>query len=167
MSDLKPLLPELIPQALQKAERYRLLNEPAESESICRDILAVDPGNQQALISLLLSLTDQIALGRSGAASEARKVLPQLAGEYEQAYYLGVICERSGKARLRRAGPGSGFHAYDWLRQAMDHYERAEGLSAPDNDDAKLRWNSCVRMLQTHPNLRPGPESEHVGVVSE
>jgi len=167
MSDLKPLLPELIPQALQKAERYRLLNEPAESESICQDVLAVDPGNQQALICLLLSLTDQIALGRSGAAKKAREVLPSLAGEYERTYYLGVICERTGKARLRSAAHGSGFQAYEWLRQAMEHYDRAEGLSAADNDDAKLRWNSCVRMMEAHPELRPEPEAERVGIVSE
>lgn len=60
---------ELIPQALAKAERYRLLNEPAESESICGDILAADPGNQRALVWLLLSIADQMAFGRHGGRS--------------------------------------------------------------------------------------------------
>src|SRR5205809_2184265 len=36
-----------------KAERYRLLNEPGEAESICLDILVVDPENQHAIIMLI------------------------------------------------------------------------------------------------------------------
>ena len=167
MHELKPLLPELIPQALQKAERYRLLNEPAESESICRDILAVDPNHQQAAIWLLLSLTDQIGSGRHGVAREARKLLPAVGGDYEQAYYAGVISERVGKARWRAHTPGSGYEAYQWLREAMELYAKAEALSAPDNDDAKLRWNSCARMLDAHPELRPEPETERTAIISE
>ena len=38
-----------MPAALEKALRYRLLNEPVEAESICRDVLEVDPDNQAAL----------------------------------------------------------------------------------------------------------------------
>lgn len=167
MHELKPLLPELIPQALKKAERYRLLNEPAESESICRDILAVDPEHQQAAVWLLLSLTDQIGLGRHDAAGEARKLLATLADGYEREYYAGVIAERVGKARWRSHLPGSGYEAYQWLREAMSHYERAETLSAQDNDDAKLRWNSCARMLDAHPELQPEPETERTAIVSE
>ncbi len=56
----KPISPASVPGALAKAERYRLLNEPGEAESICLDILAVEPDNQQALASLILSLTDQL-----------------------------------------------------------------------------------------------------------
>jgi len=41
--ELKTLSPESVPRALAKAERYRLLNEPVEAESICLDVLAVDP----------------------------------------------------------------------------------------------------------------------------
>jgi len=167
--ELKPLLPELIPQALEKAKRYRLLNEPVESESICRDILAADPDNQDALIWLLLSLTDQISLGRSHAAEEARALLPRLAGEYERAYYEGVLAERIGKERWRSHKPGSGYRAYEWLSRAMDLFERAEALSDTRNDDAKLRWNSCARLLEAHPDLCPEPESEdsRVAILSE
>jgi len=50
MAELKRLHKDAIPAALEKAERYRLLNEPGEAESICLDILAVDPDNQRALI---------------------------------------------------------------------------------------------------------------------
>jgi hypothetical protein len=161
MSELKPLKPELIPQALQKAERYRLLNEPAEAESICRDILVADPGNQRALVWLLLSLTDQIAFNRHGAAHEARNILDRLDGEYEREYYTGVIAEREGKARLRSGLARSGFHAYELIQRAMHHFDAAEKLSAPDNDDAILRYNSCARMLDAHPELRPEPVDEY------
>jgi len=58
--ELKPLSREGVPHALEKAVRYRLLNEPADAESICHDVLAVDPENQEALTTLLLALTDQI-----------------------------------------------------------------------------------------------------------
>ena len=56
--DLKPISVESIPEALAKVERYRLLNEPSLAESICLDILAIVPGHQQALISMLLARTD-------------------------------------------------------------------------------------------------------------
>src|SRR6186997_1673006 len=36
--ELKPLSASAIPSALAKAERYRLINEPEQSESICEDI---------------------------------------------------------------------------------------------------------------------------------
>jgi hypothetical protein len=58
MFELKRLSDEAIPAALEKALRYRLLNEPAEAESICHDVLRIDPENQQALVVLLLALTD-------------------------------------------------------------------------------------------------------------
>jgi hypothetical protein len=45
---LKPLSVDAIPSALVNAERYRFLNEPGEAESICLDVLAVDPANQAA-----------------------------------------------------------------------------------------------------------------------
>ena len=59
MFKLKPLSKEAVPAALEKANCYRFLNEPVEAESICLDILEVEPENQQAIITLLLSLTDQ------------------------------------------------------------------------------------------------------------
>jgi len=61
MFALKSISHDSVSGALAKAERYRLLNEPVEAESICRDILEIEPDNQQALISLLLALTDQVA----------------------------------------------------------------------------------------------------------
>lgn len=159
MFNLKPLHPAAIPKALQKAERYRLLNEPEEAESICLDVLAVEPDNQEASIALLLALTDQFRAGTcADCFGRAQEILPQLEGDYERRYYAGIICERRGSAHLDRGGPGAGGNAYGWFRQAMDWYERAEALRPPQNDDALLRWNTCARMIQKH-HLAAGAES--------
>src|SRR2546429_7172465 len=63
---LKSISKAGIPEAIAKAELYRYLNEPEEAESICRDILAVDPGHQLARRMLGLAITDQFI----GAASD-------------------------------------------------------------------------------------------------
>ena len=165
MFELKPISQEGIPVALEKAVRYRLLNEPALAESICLDILRIDPENQEALVTLLLSLTDQ--LGAGGVASQAKAVIPRLKGEYERAYYSGIICERAAKSLLDHAGPGSAFGAYDGFREAMEWYEAAEPLRPAGSDDAVLRWNTCVRILKKYPNLRPRPEESFEPVLGE
>src|SRR5215831_21238768 len=82
--ELKPITHEGIPAALQKAERYRLLNESSAAESICLDILEIDPTNQQALISLLLSITDQFIEELADGERRAREVLPRLSDEYRR-----------------------------------------------------------------------------------
>jgi hypothetical protein len=156
--ELKALSHAGIPEALRKAERYRLLNEPLEAESICLDVLEIDPGNQEAVVSLLLALTDQFGHGKSTLVEQARKLLTRLASDYERAYYAGVILERRAKARLRLGGPGSGGIAYEWLREAMDSYEMAEALRPEGNDDAILRWNTCVRIIGNDPHVRPALE---------
>jgi hypothetical protein len=145
--EFKALSREAIPAALEKAMRYRLLNEPSEAESICHDVLRADPDNQQALVTLLLALTDRFSRGYAVGLTQARDLLPRLHGPYEQAYYAGVICERRAKAQLHRGGPGSGFEAYEFLREAMAWYEKAETLRVSGNDDALLRWNACARII--------------------
>ena len=72
--DLKPISVESIPEAFEKVERYRLLNEPGLAESICLDILEIVPDHQQALISLLLARTEQF--GSEMNASKARCCMP-------------------------------------------------------------------------------------------
>ncbi len=59
MTQLKPITIAGVPAALQKAERYRLLNGSPAAESICRDILQIEPENQSAPVTLLLSIPDQ------------------------------------------------------------------------------------------------------------
>jgi len=156
MFELKLLSADALPRAVEKAERYRLLNEPGEAESICLDVLRGQPENQQALVVLILALTDQFDHGPD--ASRPRELLPRLRGEYERAYYAGIICERRAKALWSRRGPGSSFAAYDGLREAMEWYEKAEALRPPANEDAALRWNACARFLMSHPQLQPAPE---------
>jgi hypothetical protein len=162
--ELKTLSPEAIPRALEKAERYRLLNEPAEAESICLDVLHIDPENQHALVTLLLALTDQFNV--RGAAKEARDLLPRLHGEYERAYYAGIISERRAKAWLHKGGPGCQVAAHDSFREAMSWYERAQHLRPPENDDATLRWNTCARILMRNPRLLP-PREERIELPLE
>lgn len=154
---LKPIRRDGIPRAFEKAERYRLLNEPFESESICLDILAIEPGHQQALACLLLSLTDQFSHGAAQALERARAVVPRFSAEYERAYYAGIIGERFAKRKLRDLHPGAGALAFGYLQEAMSLFERAEQLAPAGNDDAVLRYNACVRMIERHGLTAPPP----------
>ena len=158
MFELKRLSRDAVPAALEKAERYRLLNEPLEAESICRDILDVDPDNHDALVMLLLALTDQFDDSLGDAVEPAREALWRLRDEYSRFYYSGIICERRAKAHLKRGGPRAGHSAYGWFREAMEHYEKAIELRPPHNDDAILRWNTCARVLMANPKLAPDKE---------
>jgi hypothetical protein len=151
MFHLKPLSKDAVESALAKAERYRFLNEPTEAESICLDVLEVDPDNQHARIGLLLALSDQFAEG-AGAATRAQQIASELAGEYERLYYSGLVAERRAKAHLQRGGLAAR-GAYEWLLDALDYFERAEQIRPPGNDDTILRWNACVRVLRQHPHL--------------
>lgn len=148
MLELKPLSKEATPAALEKAQRYRLLNEPAEAESICLDVLQTDPENQQALITLLLAVTDRFSKGYGVSGTQANQLLAQVKGDYERAYYAGILAERRAKATLAQDFPGAGHYAYDGLREAMACFAKAEAIRPPGNDDALLRWNTCVRMIE-------------------
>jgi len=151
MPELKPISVDAVPAALEKAERYRLLDEPIQAESICLDVIAVDPVNQLALVTLLLARTDQFANGMGGALQRARNVLPALESAYNRAYYAGIICERSAIARLQHGGHGAAAGVRDWVKDALEHYAEAERLRSPGNDDPILRWNACVRLLERYP----------------
>jgi hypothetical protein len=166
MADLKPIHRDAIPNALEKAERYRLLNEPAQAESICLDVLAIDPEHQQALVMLLLTLTDQFRAGHADTYRHAESVLPRLHGEYERLYYAGLIWERRAYARAVQGGLGSTAVAYAWIVQAMNFYQQAERVRPHDNDDALLRWNSCVRLCQRY-RLAPDPADVHPPVLGD
>jgi tetratricopeptide (TPR) repeat protein len=154
--ELKSLSRTSLVAALEKAHLYRLLHEPWQAESICEDVLRIDPSNQTALVTLLLAMTDQFDTQISIART--RDVLSAITGEYERAYYEGIVMERAGRARMRQGLPGGCFKAYEEFREAMRWYERAEALRPSGNDDALLRWNTCARTLASHPDLRPRPE---------
>jgi hypothetical protein len=148
MLELKRISKEAIPRALTKSERYRPLNEPHEAESICRDVLRTEPGNQEALVALVLALTDQFGSRYGTDMSKAREALAQLKGEYERTYYCGIVYERWAKAQFEAGVPTH--IALDWAEEAMTLYERAEALRPAGNDDAVLRWNSCLRFIREH-----------------
>jgi hypothetical protein len=157
MFQLKQISKDSIPEALEKAERYRLLNEPWLAESICFDILDVDSQNSKAIVILILAITDQFGTSEMVDINDAKKLLPRLPDEYHQQYYAGIICERQGKSILNRTKSHGGFMAYDWLRDAMDYYEKAEAMRPAGNDDAILRWNTCARLIMRH-HLEPRDE---------
>jgi len=166
MFALKPISHDSVAGALAKAERYRLLNEPGEAESICRDILEIEPGNQPALISLILALTDQIGHDAHAFAG-ALATVDRLESAYDRAYYAGIAWERRAKARNHGGGHSAHRYAYDWLVNALGLFEQAERLRAPGNDDALLRWNACVRYLGSHKELVPAAEEIPEPIVSE
>jgi hypothetical protein len=155
MFELKLLSTEAIPAALEKALRYRLLNEPEQAASICEDVLQIAPDHQGALTTLILALTDEFVGLRHVPPSAARDLLPRLQDPYEREYYAGIIWEREAVSRLRSNAPLSGPAAYDCFRRAMECFERAEALRPPANDDALLRWNCCARTIMTHPDVAP------------
>ena len=144
---LKAISKSGIAEALAKVELYRYLNEPEESESICRDILAVEPNQQLALRQLGLSLTDQFTGDVGDRYREVEDIFGQLNDRYEQLYYSGLYYERRAKAQLRK---GQSPHAiYPLFEHALQCFDEAEKIRPAGNDDAILRWNRCVRLLQT------------------
>ena len=156
MFELKPLSKEGVPQALEKAAHYRLLNEPAEAESICHDVLMVEPDNQEALVILLLAVTDRFSKSYALGSTHLQEVIARLTNEYQQLFYSGIVNERRAKALLTKNTPGSGYDAYEWLRKAMNFYEQAEAIRPAGNEDAILRWNACARIID-HNHLVPRP----------
>ena len=165
--DLKPISLGAIPRAIGKAERYRLLNQSWAAESICRDILAIDPGNQQVLVMLVLSLTDQLVHGSARVMSDVKETLARVTDPYQRAYYTGITAERHGQQLLARTSMGSGNMAYDAFREAMTWYEKAEALRPAENDDSILRWNTCARVLAREAHLEPAVITEYEPVIED
>lgn len=166
MFELKRITSAGIATALQKAERYRLLNEPSAAESICLDVLAIEPDNQPALIQLALARSDQFGEELPGAVERAREPLARVEDPYKRAYYQGIVCERRAKAHLHATLPGGGAIAYDWLRRAMEFYEEAERLRPEGHDEALLRWNTCARIIERH-QLKPSEQEAFEPVLGE
>ena len=175
MFELKHLSRSGIPGAFAKAERYRLLNQPWEAESIYLDVLQVDPDNQEALVGLVLALTDQFEPDGLRACSPRRARCCRASATTTSAP---TTPGSSASAAPRRSsmGPssGAGAMAYELLREAKGWYEQAEPLRPPGNDDVLLRWNACARLLMRFPQVAAAPEairadrihaSSRVGVV--
>lgn len=148
MLELKKLSKEAVPSALERAKHYRLLNEPGAAESICLDILEVEPENQDALITLILAMSDRFGKDYAVGDTRIQDFISKIDSEYERTYYTGIVYERRGKATLRRGAVGSESTAFEFFVQAMNWFEKAEAISPPENDDAILRWNGCARIIK-------------------
>jgi hypothetical protein len=150
-----PISAPSVPRALERALRYRLLNEPEQAESICLDVLDVEPANQDALVTLVLALTDQFGV-REPPPSRAHvdHFIGMLESEYQRHYYRGIVCERQARAALRR--PLGREYAFEAFREAMEWFEKAAAIRPEADDEALLRWNSCVRTIRRS-HLEPRP----------
>ncbi|GAC1648017.1 MAG: hypothetical protein NVS4B3_02970 [Gemmatimonadaceae bacterium] len=111
---LKPITPAGVAAALEKAKHYRLLNDAAAAESICLDVIEIDPENQEALVTLLLAITDQFVERLAGGVARARDVLPRLGERTSARTTLGSSASAAqrrilGTARMvQRQSPTSG-----------------------------------------------------------
>ncbi len=159
MFELKILSREAVPSALAKVERYRLLNEPSQAESICLDILAAEPDHQQALAMLALTQADQFDKDPRRFQGSLQTVA-KLTDPYERNYYTGVMWERRAKARMDLGGYGANNIAHEWYMEAMCWYEKAEAIRPHGNDDSLLRWNTCARFLNSHPITQQSTSAE-------
>jgi hypothetical protein len=166
MLELKSLSHEAVAAARKKALHYRLLNQPFLAESICRDILEVEPDDQETLVTLVLALADQFGTEGGASSSAAMDLIRHLEGGYEREYYAGIVCERMAFAKLAVAGHASGHLAHDWFVRAMQHYDAAEPLRPAGNDDAILRWNTCARVMNARSDVHP-PHDEPVHMMLE
>src|ERR1041385_1678407 len=148
---LKTISKNGISEALAKVQHYRYLNQAEEAENIGRDILAVDPENQMTLRQLGLSLTDQFVGALSDGFHEAQAWFEKLSSPYERAYYQGILHERRAQAQLRAGHTAHSLMAS--FENAMQCFEEAEKIRPQGNDDALLRWNRCLRLMQGLPDL--------------
>lgn len=157
---LHAIHPESIELALAKARQYRSLLEPEIAESICLDILHIEPDNQQALILYILSLTDQLHhAGKKTQINAIEAAIEKLSTEYHRHYYTGLLHER--RARFMLSQSMSRTFAYDYFIEALQCYQLAEPLRPSNNDEAILRWNSCIRTIKKE-RLRPRPDSDDI-----
>lgn len=150
MPELRKLSPDSVSPAIEKARHYRLLNQPEQAESICLDVLEIDPDNQPALIILLLARTDQLDDDNPSMLGKCREVIGRLEMEYHKSYYQALLCERQAMQLLKRRGRRSSLVAYQWFGDAIKHYETAIELKPADDDEAILRWNFCNRIIERH-----------------
>ncbi len=143
---LKTISKSGIPHALEKATTFRYLSQPEETESICRDVLAVEPANQMALRLLGLAIIDQFCGESSDRYAEAERIFGCLSDPYERIYHAGVLHERKARAQLRAGEPG--YILVPMVESAMACFDEASRIRPEGNDESILRWNRCVRLAQ-------------------
>ncbi len=152
-------------KALEKARQYRSLLEPEIAESICLDVLKVDPDNQDVLIVYMLALLDQIS--RNENQTQIKTIdgtIDKLTSQYQRYYYSGLLNERRARHLLTQAMSHS--FAYDYFIEALKFYQQAIERCPEKNDEAILRWNSCIRTIEKE-KLKPRQDSEDLMVDME
>ncbi|MCL5974599.1 MAG: hypothetical protein M1270_02020 [Gammaproteobacteria bacterium] len=156
---------ESIELALDRARQYRSLLEPEIAESICLDILNIEPENQAALVVYILALTDQISIsGSQSPFQDIEAAIAKLSSEYKQIYYTGIVLER--RARFMLTQPMSRAFAYDYFIKALECYQQAEQMRPDHNDEAIGSNNSCVRTIQRE-KLEPLSETDQIAMSRE
>ncbi len=154
-----------VKKALKKAKQYRSLLEPEIAESICLDVLNVDPENQGVMIVYILALLDQIS--RTENQTQIKTIehtIEKLSSQYQRYYYTGLLSERRARHLLTQAMSHS--FAYDYFIEALESYQQAVERCPEKNDEALLRWNSCIRTIEKE-KLKPRRDSEDLMVDME
>jgi len=166
MIQLKKISSDFIGEALRKADKYRMLNHPKTSESICRDVLEVDPDNQQAVHLLIVSVSEQFANTNRYSDIRLRHAdewISHVKDEYQRLYLSGLIRERWAKARIRDL-PGPDL--YEYFHEAMEFYEQAEKIKPEGDESTTIHWNLCARQINRHPHIRPHEEDSEAMLAS-
>jgi tetratricopeptide (TPR) repeat protein len=154
-----------VEKALEKAKQYRSLLEPEIAESICLDVLNIDPENQGVLIVYILALLDQVARAENQTQIKTiERTIEMLTSQYQRYYYTGLLSERRARHLLTQAMSHS--FAYDYFIEALAFYQQAIDRCPEKNDEAILRWNSCIRTIEKE-KLKPRRDSEDLMVDME
>ena len=158
MYDIKPISRDAIPRAIQKAERYRLLNQSWAAESICLDVLSVEPDNQQVLVMMVLALTDLHSGVAAAGVKKAKEYLARITDDYQRAYYSGMVAERRGQALIAQGGMGSGSMAYDALRErTFGTTQLPWDMSQKATDTSADPSEAAAALLRHVTSETPGP----------
>jgi hypothetical protein len=135
-----------IPTVLKKARQYRALLEPDLAISICLDVFAIEPTNQDALVIYMLALTD--VYSHQNIKPQPEKILKTIAqfeSEFHQVYYQGIFLERKARAMLKSSMSHS--FAYEGLMEALELYQQAQKIAPEQCADPILRHNSILRTI--------------------
>ena len=89
-------------------------------------------------------MSDRFSKDYAVGEGRIQDFLSKIDGDYERAYYTGIVYERRAKAALAKGG----INAYELFEQAMEWFEKAEAIRPSGNDDPILRWNGCARVIK-------------------
>lgn len=128
-----------------------------DTESICQDVLSLDPTNQEAVELLFRSRVSLLSKGLPRGVERAQELVPQFDGDFEKAFFSGLLRENQARYLLDRRGRQASSVAYNWFRHAMDDFEEANRQDST-RIEATLHWNACLRTLQANPHCAPNPE---------